>query len=73
MKIILKESGSVPVTLHVPAFIAVRFICHAVKAANFGRGMRAAVKELKKAKKTWGHLVIAEIESADGDGVKIIL
>ena len=51
MKIILKESGSVPVTLHVPAFIAVRFICPAVKAANFGRGMRAAVKELKKAKR----------------------
>ena len=44
-----------------------------IKAANVGRGMRAAVKELKKAKKTWGHLVIAEIESADGDGVKIIL
>lgn len=35
--------------------------------------MRALVRELKKARRTFGRLTLVEAESADGDRVKIVL
>ena len=75
MKIVIEQAGGVRLLLPVPARLAARLICRALRK-DLPRGAthsREFVKALKKAKKQWKGLAITEVTSSGGEKVKIIL